>query len=587
MPTINDITNAAGYTGNAALGGGGGFALDLDFKPIQQLAQYTYLYNKSQYDQRQKDADQKIGELADLANYDLTTARGKDKNVVIKAVADLAAAGADYASKGTPKSPKEKIDQEVEFQKKIQEAKKLIKSGNARGLGYMAQEAAINASNDSAAIKAEKIKMLQKQFDDTDILTPIQAIPNFDLSIPKVSEPVYKTQDAQAIGADNNVEQTITYFDGPANDAAALLESGALMDIMTPPQPGASEQEKQEWELKLKNRKGNILWQDAAKNFNAALNDPNYKKVQTNMAAFPELATQQPTNEVDFEAIKQKNPLVGNIISLAEMYNEYAKERNSEDWVIDEKGFKVILPNGPDKKLRIIDISKGLTPQDIVYLEKFSNAAPDKAVSKVTHPGEASANYRAKLNEQGANWRAKLPYIMAKVSNTPTTKTEQELYPIKKTWELLRPFIDQKTGLPTNKVIKYGDLTPEQQEKLKTQIIAGGTERLNPDKLSAAKISFVAPSTDHPNGQFKIDGVVTVDKKDNAASVLINPDDITYDYFNAINKNDAGKEAPQRLIFDFNTNQMQPASGSAPAADDSKLTDAEYFTKYKKMRPKK
>lgn len=592
MATIADIAANSQYRGDANLGGGAGIPFDFDIKPVMQLAQYTYLYNKSEYDQRQKDADEKIMQLAELSAFDLTTARGKDKEAVITAVAKLAEAGGEYARKGTPKGPKDKINQNVDFLKQIQEAKKIITAGNARGLAYNLHEAAINATNEDAAVKAEKIKMLQKQFDETDILTPIKAIPNFVLPEHKVSDPVYKTLDAQAIGADNNVEQTITYFDGPANDAAALIESGVIQDTMAPPPEGASEIEKQQWIIRNKNRTGNVIWQDAAKNFNAALNDPNYKKVQTNMAAIPDLATQQPGPQIDFEAIKNKNPLVGNIISLADRYNEYAKERNSDQWVIDEKGFKVILPNEGDKKLRIIDYSKGLTPQDIVYLEKFSRAVPDKAVSKVTHTGEGSANYRAKLNEQGANWRAKLPYTMAKItSGTGASKTDLELYPIKKTWELLRPFIDTKTGLPTNKVIKYGDLTPEQQEKLKAQVIAGGTERLNPEKLAAAKISFVAPTTDHPNGQFKIDGVVTVDKKDAAASVLINPDDITYTYFNDINKNDAGKEAPQRLIFDFNTDQTQaatPSTTTTPAAeDDTKLTDAEYFIKYKKARTKK
>src|SRR4051812_35694333 len=119
MPTIADITNAASYQGNAALGGGGGFVLDVDLKPIQQLAQYTFLYNKSQYDQRQKDADQKIKELADLSAYDLTTARGKDKDAVVKAVATLTDAGKNYSSKGVPQSPQDKINQEIDFQKQI------------------------------------------------------------------------------------------------------------------------------------------------------------------------------------------------------------------------------------------------------------------------------------------------------------------------------------------------------------------------------------------------------------------------------------------------------------------------------------
>lgn len=589
MPTMNDITNAASYQGNANLGGGAGIPLEIDIRPVMQLAQYTYLYNKSQYDQRQKDADEKIKELAGLTAYDLVNGLPKDKDELINAQAELSNYMAEFAAKGTPKNPKEKLESEIEFKQKIQDQIKKINGANDRLISYNLHKSAIEASNDNAATKAEKIRMLDKQVQDTDIYTSIKAIPNFVNPDFKVSAPAYKTTDAQAIGADNNVEQTVTYFDGPANDAAALLESGVLQNIMTPPPPGASDIEKEEWAIKNKNKKGNVIWQDAAQAFNTALHDPNYKKVQTNMAAVPDLATQQPGTEIDFEAIKQKNPIIGNIISLAERYNEYAKDRNTNNWVIDEKGFKVILPNQEDKKLRIIDITKGLTPQDVVYLEKFASAEPDKAVSKVTHTGEGSANYRAKINEQGANWRTKYTVDHRDPPSSSAPKTERELYPIKKTWELLKPFIDPRTGQPTNKVVKYGSLTPEQQEKVKAQIIAGGTDRLNTEKLNDAQISFVPPSTDYPNGQIKVLGKVTDGKTEKDATVLINPDDITYTYFNDINKNDAGKEAPQRLIFDFNSDPGQSGEPKVTpqANDDSKLTDAEYFIKHKKFRPKK
>ncbi len=524
MATISDIANASQYHGDSNLSGGGSMVFDLDTKPVQQLATYTYLYNKSQYDQRQKDADQKIKELAELSAYDLTTARGKDKDEVIKRVAELAKAASLYAQKGTPKSPQEKINQEIEFQKQIQEAKKIITSGNARGVAYNLHKSAIEASNDDAGVKAEKIKILDKQFDESDILTTIQAVPNFDLSVPKVSAPVYKTQDAQAIGYDNNVEQTITYFDGPSNDAAALIESGVMTDIMTPPPPGASDIEKQEWDLKMKNRKGNILWQDAAKNFNAALNDPNYKKKITDTVTG---TTTMATDEPDLELIKQKNPLAGNIISLAERYNEYANQRNTENWVIDEKGFKVILPNGPDKKLRLIDVKSGLSPRDIVYLEKFSKAEPDKAVSKVTHTGEGSANYRSKINEQGANWRAKLPYTMAKISAGTATTQELENYPVLKTRELYETI---GTGAP----VAFSTLTPEQQAKIKTQVGELVTD-------------YTSVSID--GGKIKVTGTFKDGEKNTPTVININLDDVTKNYYDEINKNDAGKEAPQRIYF--------------------------------------
>ena len=57
--------NASNYTGNAGLGGGSFGSFQLDTKPIEDLAKYTMLYNKSLFDQRQKDAEAAATEIAD------------------------------------------------------------------------------------------------------------------------------------------------------------------------------------------------------------------------------------------------------------------------------------------------------------------------------------------------------------------------------------------------------------------------------------------------------------------------------------------------------------------------------------------
>ena len=125
-------SSSSNYVGSAALGGAKEIAIQIDNKPIQQLAAYTLMYNKSQYEQRQKDADEKIKQLGQLAPYDLVNGIEKDATELKDAQAKLTEAMAEFAAKGTPKSPAEKIQQDLDFQKKITGQIKLINAANAR-----------------------------------------------------------------------------------------------------------------------------------------------------------------------------------------------------------------------------------------------------------------------------------------------------------------------------------------------------------------------------------------------------------------------------------------------------------------------
>lgn len=63
--------NFSDYQGSAALGGGSLGVAKIDTRPLEDLAKYTFLYNRSEYDQRQKDAEKAAAEIADYMSYDL------------------------------------------------------------------------------------------------------------------------------------------------------------------------------------------------------------------------------------------------------------------------------------------------------------------------------------------------------------------------------------------------------------------------------------------------------------------------------------------------------------------------------------
>src|SRR6478752_2409094 len=86
--------NFSSYTGSAPLGGGVDIGvLNIDTRPLEDLGKYTMLYNKAEYDQRQKDAEAKAKQLASITAYDLTTAIPKDREIITKGYDELI----DYA----------------------------------------------------------------------------------------------------------------------------------------------------------------------------------------------------------------------------------------------------------------------------------------------------------------------------------------------------------------------------------------------------------------------------------------------------------------------------------------------------------
>lgn len=578
MGILQDIQAGSRYGGNYVLGGGFETPLELDYSPIKQLAQYTFLYNKSQYDQRQKDADQKIKQLAELVPYDLVNGIEKDATELKDAQAKLSEYMAEFAAKGTPKSPKEKINQQLDFQAKITDQLKLINAANARKIKLDTYISAVQGNNKLSAQEKElRINQAKDLFKNTDIYT-LPDIPDNDLTMPKNGEPIIETVSVLKNDKNGNavVQETIKQFSIGNNWKSSYMDANNL-SIPTLP-PNATPQQKNEYEQKklAYSRTGIGGWQSAAEFYNNALLDPNYKKTITTtdinvIGAAPNTAL---TDEVDIEVVKSSNPIVGGIISLAERYNNYARKRLEDiknGYYIDTVTGEKVLLTGADKAedIKFIDVTKPLTPEVLSFLDKFEKAAPDQIDKKLIETddaiqrGQMATQIKLKqLDEAGANYRARLPYIYAKIGNGTATKDEKSDYPVLKTQELIET-------IGVGRTVNFTDLTPEQQLKIKNQADKSMTD-------------FTTVSIE--NGKIKVVGKLTkkVGKDTKTTDVTINiiPDDITKAYYDEVNKNDTGKEAPERKYFKFVETQ------NTETDDDSKLTDAQYFMKYKKARTK-
>lgn len=554
MPSIGDITTGASYRGDAALGGYAPTAISIDTSPIEKLAQFTFLTHKSEYEQRQKDADEKIAELSALTPYDLVNGLPKDKDELISAQAALTKYMAEHAAKGTPKSPQEKIEQEVEFKTKIQEQIKKINGANARLISYNVQKNAIEGDNTLSAVQKDNLlNDLQTQANTTDIYTPIQALPKYKAPNIDVGTPNMRETGILKLTPNGYVEEKIKIFDAKTTRSNSYLIGNGL-SIPTLPE-NATPQQKEEYRQRILNGDTNTIWQLAEQNYGKALSDPKYSKTVID----PITGTASSINEIDPEKIKANNPILGDIISLADRWNKYATKMRADaaEYYTDSVGNHVKLLKAVDPDdYQLIDTTKPISAGDLVFLQQFAKAVPDKVEKDYKYTGAAITRENNLLDYQAA--------IFQKLKNGTANKDEKSQYPILKTQELVNSI-----GINTNPV-NINTLTPEQQEKIKSQV--GNKINIENSTISIKDGKIIISSK----------GLLNFGGK----TVSINPDDITKSYYDEINKNDTGKEAPERRYFSIsatstasqagqNKNNAQPFTAKMPDGTIITSTDGQ------------
>jgi hypothetical protein len=385
MATIQEISQGSNYQGNAALGGFAPKAIDIDNKPLQTLAAYTVMFNKNQYDQRQKDTDNKIQELAELSKYDILGARGKDKDEAIRSYQKLQDSMREYAMRGVPKSPQEKLQQEIELKTNIKEATDKIKSLNARGIKY---NKLLNDINGDATTNAEEKRLfkdeLDQNFNNTDWKTPISDLEKYEFEMPTLGNAAVGETTTSVTVGNQIVQQTVSFFDMQKTMDNSIAEGSGFVEFNTLPPNATEEQKKQFARRKAKGGAAKVL-NDATGLLNEALQSQEYKN---------------PDGTINTQAVLAKNKMAGNILLGIDRFNQYATEMK-EDAIkgvyTTKLGKKIDLKNiiSADK-IFLIDKNKPLTTEQVIFIDKFLRAAPDKEAEKIIETNED-------INKQKAN----------------------------------------------------------------------------------------------------------------------------------------------------------------------------------------
>ncbi len=156
--------NFSDYQGNAGLGGFGlGFG-KIDTRPLEDLAKYTMLYNREEWDRKQKEQEKAAAELAKFAGLNLATTIPKDAKILqdkFDKTIQYIRENPDALSYSKDKN------KWLEYNKMKADLENDIRFGATRSLLNVARKEAI-AAEPNEQKKAFLEAQLQKNIDDTD-----------------------------------------------------------------------------------------------------------------------------------------------------------------------------------------------------------------------------------------------------------------------------------------------------------------------------------------------------------------------------------------------------------------------------------
>lgn len=248
MATSADIAaQSSNYTGNAALGGVGGGAFTFDLTPLNQLAAYTNLYNKAQYEQRQKNTDRTLKQIADLyQKIDLSELTPKDRETVKGEFLKTMKKGQELL-RNPVTSPEDQISRELEWQDNIQILNNMYSSGTKRLLSEKSQTAEIRQKYSDPKQQEFMMNKLKEQMNSTDIYTQIDPLPVFTpVAIPGVTGTM---RDIFVIDRTTNMDfQNVTPIQVFDNDDAWKKAGNSLILNETPLKTLPDGKPNPEWE---------------------------------------------------------------------------------------------------------------------------------------------------------------------------------------------------------------------------------------------------------------------------------------------------------------------------------------------------
>lgn len=537
------------YTGNAALGGGVIDAVKIDTKPIEQLAQYTMLYNKAEYDQRQKDAEKAATEIADATSYDLTSSIPKDAKILQDKYNKLQ----EYLRDNPEAVNYRNTEKWQEYKRMRNDLEQDITSAKSRSILKLSREQKI-AAEKNPELKKIMEDELNKDIERTDIRTPLPHDQQYDLSMPEMPKGDPVTFDVYKKGANQDFRRDYSLFDvAKARQDANVFAMGldqfsTKPDPMGPQGPVASRKA-----AALKNN----FWVQGAEILNAAIG--SHKNAD---------------GTVDESKLKGMNK---QLVDLVKKTNEYLATKSNEiksGVYTDAMGKAVTFGTGllKEEDYAPINWQDGISPEELAVVTAFASWAGDSYKTNPIQTNDELEQKRldqqrwATIYEQGnANYRAQLSAgggstttgenrnFMDLTNATPGEISIADMAAINPNWVVVEDGVMKLNdeGLRAKPTIQINNTTGDVTYKVTDKPTFGTTATSTTREVTVSKQQYQKNSVATTQTTLK-------DRKGEEGNPFTYKPPVT----------------------------AQGPAGNSSTDPDAGLTDAQYFIKYKKQRPK-
>lgn len=370
--------NFSQYSGDAGLGGSSLGVLKINTTPLEDLAKYTMLYNKAEYDQRQKNADEMIAEIAKQTSININDLYGKDREEFQKQFLDFNKYLSDFARK-VPQTPAEKLKMQTEYLQKRQQINSDYLSGQARAIKFVKDKNEIESDKTlSDATKSELLKQLDDKFNQTKISEQFTSVPRYDL-VP-ITLPSPLTADANIIqeGPNANLNDKLTFYNFKTNNQSAFGILNGISKLYPSAQTpeGQTSEARQQRTIESEAK----AWTDSAQIFNGIL-----QKYLVPDTANPNVATFDEQRFINDNA--NNKTIMQSYLALKNMdADARAKYQQALTGKLSDRGFNFNLPPNvtpDDFRYGFVDFTKPIEPEQIVNAGIYSHYLGDKSVKTV------------------------------------------------------------------------------------------------------------------------------------------------------------------------------------------------------------
>lgn len=383
MSVTSEINSSALYLGDKNLGGFAPSAIDIDTTPLADLAKYTMLYNKAEYDQRQKDAEKRALELVSIAQFDFAAIDEKWRTPIAEKMNELTA----FIRKNNndvfnyQKNP----DAYLEYQQKKADLNEAVLSGKANQVLLELRKTGVAAETN---LKMKKVKEDEMNRDKakTTLFDKMPIEDKYDIKFTELAKNQQLSFDAVERNPNDNTVRNYKVTDmGFINAQANLAKFEDLLPTL--------DKESDLFKNATQEQKDRMVGEDDRRK---AFEKSGYIK----MAEIAQDIVNNPKYLVDGKVsieLLKKDPNTANLAGMVISINEKLsadKARIKSGVFSDKRGNKIIFDNVLIKEsdYEPINIEDGISAAEITKMMMISQAPAAVETTKIQETDDAIQN---------------------------------------------------------------------------------------------------------------------------------------------------------------------------------------------------